>query len=128
MFRNCSTFKRKVSQTTGFFPLSWTSSSCRFGDGYTIFIRTTADSNRTRVIQYIQQSISQAIVKEEHNKMIHFRVPTSIPLYKIFTILENARKELADLIEDYTVTQVTLDDVFVSFAQMQKEDEIDVPM
>ena len=75
------------------------------------------------MIEYIQRSIPQALVKEEHNKMIHFRVPTVIPLYKIFAILENVRQELTDLIEDYTVTQVTLDDVFVSFAKMQAEEE-----
>lgn len=71
------------------------------------------------MIEYIHESIPQAIVKEEHNKMIHFRVPTLIPLYKIFAILEKVRQDLFDLIEDYTVTQVTLDDVFVSFARMQ---------
>jgi hypothetical protein len=64
------------------------------------------------------------MIKEEHNKMIHFRVSTSISLYKIFSILEKAREELKDLIEDYTVTQVTLDDVFVNFAKMQEENPI----
>ena len=100
------------------------SSSCRLGDGYTIFIRTSADTNRSRVIEYIQQSIPQIIVKEQHNKMIHLRAPTIIPLYKIFALLENAREVLANLVEDYTVTQVTLDDVFVSFAQTQEEEDV----
>jgi hypothetical protein len=93
----------------------------RFGDGYTILIRTNIDMNRPKVIKYIQESIPEAMIKEEHNKMIHFRVPTSISLYKIFSILEKAREELKNLIEDYTVTQVTLDDVFVNFAKMQEE-------
>ena len=53
--------------------------------------------------------------------MIHFRVSTSTSLHKIFSILEQARDELKNLIEDYTVTQVTLDDVFVNFAKMQEE-------
>jgi len=56
--------------------------------------------------------------------MIDFRVSTNISLYKIFNILEKARDELKHLIEDYTVTQVTLDDVFVNFAKMQEENQI----
>ena len=93
----------------------------RFGDGYTILIRTNIDINREKVINYIQNYIPEATVKEEHNKMIHFRVSTDVRLYKMFMILEKAREELKDLIEDYTVTQVTLDDVFVNFAKTQEE-------
>jgi hypothetical protein len=79
------------------------------------------------VIKYIQEYIPEAIIKEEHNKMIHFRVSTNVSLYKIFSILEKAREELKNLIEDYTVTQVTLDDVFVNFAKMQEENSIFEP-
>jgi hypothetical protein len=96
----------------------------RFGDGYTILVRTNIDVNRGDVIAYIQKSIPGAFVKEEHNKMIHFRVSTNVSLYKMFSILENAREELKNIIEDYTITQVTLDDVFVNFAKMQEENEI----
>jgi hypothetical protein len=56
--------------------------------------------------------------------MIHFRVSTNVLLYKIFNILEKAREDLKNFIEDYTVTQVTLDDVFVNFAKMQEENQI----
>ena len=93
----------------------------RFGDGYTILIRTNVDVNRQTVIDYIQKSIQEAIVKEEHNKMIHFRVSPNVSLHRMFTVLETAREELINLIEDYTVTQVTLDDVFVNFAKAQQD-------
>ena len=53
--------------------------------------------------------------------MIHFRVSTNVPLHKMFSVLEKAREELVNIIEDYTVTQVTLDDVFVNFAKMQED-------
>jgi hypothetical protein len=42
----------------------------------------------------------------------------------MFSILEQAREELTNLIEDYTISQVTLDDVFVSFAKMQEENQL----
>jgi energy-converting hydrogenase A subunit M len=62
-------------------------------------------------------------VKEEHNKMIHFRVSTTVPLHKMFSVLEQAREELINIVEDYTVTQVTLDDVFVNFAKIQQDNQ-----
>ncbi|CAF3347478.1 unnamed protein product [Rotaria sp. Silwood1] len=96
----------------------------KFGDGYTILIRTNIDTNRKTVMNYIQQHIPEAIIKEEHNKMIHFRVSTNVSLHKMFSVLEQARNELQNLIEDYTVTQVTLDDVFVNFAKIQEDNQI----
>jgi energy-converting hydrogenase A subunit M len=81
------------------------------------------NSETKHVISYIKERIPEATVKEEHNKMIHFRVTTSVPLYKMFSVLEEAREQLLNLIEDYTVTQVTLDDVFVNFAKMQEENQ-----
>jgi hypothetical protein len=39
----------------------------------------------------------------------------------MFSVLEKAREELVNIIEDYTVTQVTLDDVFVNFAKIQED-------
>ena len=95
----------------------------RFGDGYTILVRINIDVNRQILIEYIQKLLPDIIIKEEHNKMIHFRVSTNIHLYKIFGILEKARDDLKDFIEDYTVSQVTLDDVFVNFAKIQQDKE-----
>ncbi|CAF0829869.1 unnamed protein product [Rotaria sordida] len=96
----------------------------KFGDGYTIFIRTNIDTNRKIVINYIQKYIPEATIKEEHNKMIHFRVSTNVSLHKMFNILEKARDKLKNLIEDYTITQITLDDVFVNFAKIQENNQI----
>ena len=93
----------------------------RFGDGYTILIRTNAESSTPRVNSYIKDRISSAIIREEHNKLIHFRVSTDVRLHEMFNVLEKAREEMSDIIEDYTVTQVTLDDVFVTFAKGEKE-------
>lgn len=55
--------------------------------------------------------------------MIHFRVSTTVPLHRMFSVLEKSREDLQNIIEDYTVTQVTLDDVFVNFAKVQADNE-----
>ncbi|UJR30912.1 hypothetical protein I4U23_018422 [Adineta vaga] len=95
----------------------------KFGDGYTILIRINIDSDTKQAIDYIKEHISEATVKEEHNRMIHFRVSTTVPLHRMFSVLEQAREDLHNVIEDYTVTQVTLDDVFVNFAKIQEENQ-----
>ncbi|CAF0854184.1 unnamed protein product [Adineta ricciae] len=95
----------------------------KFGDGYTILIRANIDTDTKRVIDYIKENIPESMVKEEHNKMLHFRVSTNVPLHRMFSVLEKAREDLRDIIEDYTVTQVTLDDVFVNFARIQEENQ-----
>ncbi|CAF1011818.1 unnamed protein product [Rotaria sordida] len=95
----------------------------KFGDGYRILVRTEINSDRKNVINYIKEQIPEADIKEEHNKMIHFRVSTNVPLYKMFSVLEKARENFKSIIEDYTITQVTLDDVFVTFAKIQEENQ-----
>lgn len=120
----CSTFKNEVRTFDYlFFTITKTvfSVDVRFGDGYTILIRTNSESNTGQAISYVQEKIPGAIVREEHNKMIHFRVSSNVPLHNMFTVLETARDDLPNVIEDYTVTQVTLDDVFVTFAKGEKE-------
>ncbi|CAF4160013.1 unnamed protein product, partial [Rotaria sp. Silwood2] len=95
----------------------------KFGHGYSILVRSDINSDTKHVINYIKERITEADVKEEHNKMINFRVSTNVPLYKLFSVLEKAREELGNIIENYTVTQVTLDDVFVNFAKLQEENQ-----
>ncbi|CAF4721622.1 unnamed protein product [Rotaria sp. Silwood1] len=85
-----------------------------------ILVRSDINSDTKNIINYIKERIAKADVKEEHNKMIHFCVSTNVPLYKLFAVLEKAREELGNIIEDYTVTQVTLDDIFVNFAKIQE--------
>ena len=86
-------------------------------------MRTSNESHTANVVRYIQEGIPEASVREEHNKMIHFRVSTNVPLHRMFSVLEKARDDLQGIIEDYTVTQVTLDDVFVNFAKVQADNE-----
>ncbi|CAF3602198.1 unnamed protein product [Rotaria sp. Silwood1] len=85
-----------------------------------ILVRSDINSDTKNIINYIKERIAKADVKEEHNKMIHFCVSTNVPLNKLFAVLEKAREELGNIIEDYTVTQVTLDDIFVNFAKIQE--------
>ncbi|CAF3845403.1 unnamed protein product, partial [Rotaria sp. Silwood1] len=95
----------------------------KFGHGYSRLVRADINSDTKNVIKYIKQRILEDDAKEDHNKMINFRVSTTVTLYKMFSVLEKAREELGNIIGDYTVTQVTLDDAFVNFVKIQEENQ-----
>ncbi|CAF4033602.1 unnamed protein product [Rotaria sp. Silwood1] len=76
----------------------------KFGHGYSIIVRSDINCDTKNIINYIKERIVEVNVKEEHTKMIHFRVSIKVPLYELFSVLEKAREELRNIIEDYTVT------------------------
>ncbi|CAF1273948.1 unnamed protein product [Rotaria sp. Silwood1] len=72
----------------------------KFGHGYSILVRADINSDTKNVIKYIKQRILEDDAKEDHNKMINFRVSTTVSLYKMFSVLEKAHEELGNIIGD----------------------------
>ncbi|XP_048415909.1 phospholipid-transporting ATPase ABCA1-like [Stegostoma tigrinum] len=94
----------------------------RFGDGYTIILRmdsTTLDSSN--VEEFMVSTFPGCVLKEKHHSMLQYQIPTGCcSLAKIFSALMTHKEKLK--IEDYSVSQTTLDQVFVNFAKDQSED------
>ena len=83
---------------------------CRFGDGYTILIRISGESPYLAPIeQFIRLSFTGAILKEKHHNMLQYQLGASFKLSYIFEQIESVRGEFN--IEDYSVSQTTLDQV-----------------
>ncbi len=59
--------------------------------------------------------------EEHYNTLVYQLPPTGLQLSKVFELMEVARESL-DSLEDYSVSQTTLDDVFIHFANQQRED------
>uniref|UniRef100_A0A674IMW1 ABC transporter domain-containing protein n=1 Tax=Terrapene triunguis TaxID=2587831 RepID=A0A674IMW1_9SAUR len=95
----------------------------RFGDGYTITLRVSGPSPDLRPVEtFIQDSFPGIVLKETHHCMLQYQLPSrSCSLAKIFSILSAHRGTYC--IEDYSVSQTTLDQVFVHFAKDQSDDE-----
>ncbi|ESP01294.1 hypothetical protein LOTGIDRAFT_212836 [Lottia gigantea] len=95
----------------------------RFGDGYTLTIRISGQTpNMEPIKQYIMEHFSQAVLLEQHNNMVQYQLKTSsLSLAKLFSSLQSAKQEYH--IEDYSVTQTTLDQVFINFAKKQTDIE-----
>lgn len=70
----------------------------------------------------IKNSIPGAVLKEQHANMLQYQLPAhlgsqKIKLADIFRLIEDNRREYK--IIDYSLSQTTLDDVFVGFAKYQ---------
>uniref|UniRef100_A0A8D3C3Q5 P-type phospholipid transporter n=1 Tax=Scophthalmus maximus TaxID=52904 RepID=A0A8D3C3Q5_SCOMX len=94
----------------------------RFGDGYTIILRVAGpDPDLLPVMKFIESELSGSTLKEKHRNMLQYQLPSSLTsLAHIFSILAKNKDTLR--IEDYSVTQTTLDQVFVNFAKDQSDD------
>lgn len=48
--------------------------------------------------------------------MLHYHINETMPYSALFTALENLKATYPNLIEDYSATETTLEEVFLSFA------------
>ncbi|XP_045703159.1 retinal-specific phospholipid-transporting ATPase ABCA4 isoform X3 [Phyllostomus hastatus] len=101
----------------------------KFGDGYivTMKIKSPKDDllpDLNPVEQFFQGNFPGSVQRERHYNMLQFQVPSS-SLARIFRLLISHKDSL--LIEEYSVTQTTLDQVFVNFAKQQTETH-DIPL
>ncbi|KAK7128111.1 hypothetical protein R3I93_020650 [Phoxinus phoxinus] len=95
----------------------------RFGDGYTIILRlSTPSTEPCPVDTYIKNSFLGIQLKERHQNVLHYQLPSqTCSLARVFEVLSNNNEELG--IADYSVSQTTLDQVFVNFAKDQTDDD-----
>ncbi|GLD49893.1 ATP-binding cassette sub-family A member 1-like protein [Lates japonicus] len=95
----------------------------RFGDGYTIILRL-ADTNPDScpVSSYMKNAFPSIELKERHQNVLQYQLPShSCCLARVFDALANNHEELG--IIDFSVSQTTLDQVFVNFAKEQTDDD-----
>ncbi|XP_051713429.2 retinal-specific phospholipid-transporting ATPase ABCA4 isoform X1 [Oryctolagus cuniculus] len=101
----------------------------KFGDGYivTMKIRSPKDDvlpDLNPVEQFFQGNFPGSVQRERHYNMLQYQVSSS-SLARIFQLLISHKDSL--FIEEYSVTQTTLDQVFVNFAKQQTETH-DLPL
>lgn len=83
----------------------------RFGDGYTIILRVAGpDPDLQPVMKFIESELSGSTLKEKHRNVLQYQLPSSrTSLTHVFSTLASNKDTLR--IEDYSVTQTTLDQV-----------------
>ncbi|XP_053928617.1 retinal-specific phospholipid-transporting ATPase ABCA4 isoform X4 [Cuculus canorus] len=101
----------------------------KFGDGYIVTLKIKAPKSGlppdpTPAEQFIQKNFPGSLQREKHYNMLQYQICSS-SLAKIFRLIISNKENLH--IEEYSVSQTTLDQVFVNFAKQQMEDE-EIPL
>src|SRR6218665_362810 len=100
----------------------------RLSDGYTLIIKLkrSADAEKLKELEehiqklktFISQTFSNSVLKDQHENILYFQIETPIIKWsQISGIMEKAK--LTYQIEDYTVGQTTLEQIFVRLARLQ---------
>jgi len=97
----------------------------KFAQGFTILtklrMKDNEDKNAEEVKQYVGTNLPNVEVKDEHKSYIHFHVEsTDIPWSEMFKVMETC-KEKMEWLEEYSISQTTLEQVFLSFAKKQTD-------
>ncbi|KAG7487527.1 hypothetical protein MATL_G00024490 [Megalops atlanticus] len=99
----------------------------KFGDGYVVTMKIRAakpgaapDLNLAEA--FLEKSFPGCVQREKHYNTLQYEIPSS-SLARIFQLVLANKEKLN--IEDYSVSQTTLDQVFVNFAKQQSgEDDV----
>ena len=95
----------------------------KFGEGYTLIAKVKQDSEidekTHRLMQFVERTFSHALITDKHQGLVHYQInDAELSWAKVFGIMERSKADLD--IEDYSVSQTTLEQVFISFARKQK--------
>ena len=95
----------------------------KFGEGYTLLARISSNAPDTNPLkQFIEGSFPGSVLKDEHQCMVHYHIrSTNLTWAQLFGTIERAR--LMYNIEDYSVSQTTLEQVFLNFARGQRQED-----
>ncbi|XP_038064273.1 ATP-binding cassette sub-family A member 3-like [Patiria miniata] len=93
----------------------------RFGQGYTVLAKARHGGDLSGFKQHMEEQFPGSKLKDEHQGMVHYHITnTQLTWAQIFGTMERAKSRYD--IEDYSVSQTTLEQVFLNFARMQRED------
>uniref|UniRef100_A0A665VH83 ABC transporter domain-containing protein n=1 Tax=Echeneis naucrates TaxID=173247 RepID=A0A665VH83_ECHNA len=95
----------------------------KFGSGYTLLakvhIETELEESDLQLFKdFIESTFPGSQLKDEHQGMVHYHLTDkTLTWAQVFGTLEAAKEKYC--IEDYCVSQISLEQVFLSFAQFQ---------
>lgn len=93
----------------------------KYGDGYTLDFKLEDDPELMQKMQeMLRQEVGEFEIREVHGCHAIVVLPKSRTLSELFRLMEKNRKEMK--IIDYTLSQCTLDQVFLQFAKGQREE------
>ncbi|KAJ1524618.1 hypothetical protein ONE63_011102 [Megalurothrips usitatus] len=89
----------------------------RYGSGYIAIIRCPV-ARVEEAKSLLLQRLPGGVIVESHLNQVKMQFPPELPLVRIFRSLDETR--INGFVSDYSVSQTTLEDVFMRFARAQK--------
>ena len=93
----------------------------KFGNGYKLSIRLNDDKDKHKLYKFMKRNFPTSKIQEKHRNLFEYVLPFSdTKLSDIFGRIESNRENLN--VKDYSVSQTTLDQVFINFTKFQNEE------
>lgn len=93
----------------------------KFGSGYSLRAKVHSEGQQEALEDFkafVDLTFPGSILEDEHQGMVHYHLPgRDLSWAKVFGILEKAKEKYS--VDDYSVSQISLEHVFLSFAHLQ---------
>ncbi|XP_023584173.1 phospholipid-transporting ATPase ABCA3 [Trichechus manatus latirostris] len=93
----------------------------KFGSGYSLRAKVRADGQKAALEEFkafVHLTFPGSVLEDEHQGMVHYHLPShGLSWAKVFGVLEKAKEKYR--VDDYSVSQISLEQVFLSFAHLQ---------
>uniref|UniRef100_A0A8C0GWN4 ATP binding cassette subfamily A member 3 n=1 Tax=Chelonoidis abingdonii TaxID=106734 RepID=A0A8C0GWN4_CHEAB len=92
----------------------------KFGSGYTLLAKTRAEEEGDMQVfkAFVEKMFPGRVLKHEHQGMVHYHLTNkNLSWAQVFGELERAKEKFH--VEDYSVSQISLEQVFMSFTRFQ---------
>jgi ATP-binding cassette subfamily A (ABC1) protein 3 len=95
----------------------------KFGEGFTLIAKVSpsggmGEPDTRPLMEHIQEQFPGSVLKDVHQGMVHYHITdTNIKWAQLFNIMEKCK--IPYHVEDYSISQTTLEQVFLNFARSQ---------
>uniref|UniRef100_A0A2I3SKW0 ATP binding cassette subfamily A member 3 n=1 Tax=Pan troglodytes TaxID=9598 RepID=A0A2I3SKW0_PANTR len=93
----------------------------KFGSGYSLRAKVQSEGQQEALEEFkafVDLTFPGSVLEDEHQGMVHYHLPgRDLSWAKVFGILEKAKEKYG--VDDYSVSQISLEQVFLSFAHLQ---------
>ena len=101
----------------------------KYGDGYTLIAKVGGtgasglDVNMGPLSEHVERVFPGSVLKDVHHGLVQYHIPRSpsVSFAALFAAMEDVRDQLS--VDDYCVSQTTLEQVFINFARAQQPPE-----
>lgn len=94
----------------------------KFGRGANLIINFNHEADVAAIKSFVKAELAGSVLREEHVGNVRFEVPLSLGWSAMFSVMERGRSELVGM-DDYTISQSTLEQVFLELAKHQIDEE-----